>query len=133
MLELPAKAKDSNARVGIVTRWLGGVKSGMHPGNFISGGDDDGFGGGQLGEASVDHLIRSEILGQANVGAVVPGLRLKQAAVERAQLRIEDVIAEQRETLATASFDQSSHEQTIDRTARLHFPDQLVQPRSVTA
>ena len=54
----------------------------MHSRQCVAARDDLGFGGRHLREPATHHFGRGKLLGEADVGGVVPGLALEEAAVE---------------------------------------------------
>jgi len=103
----------------------------MHPGQWITFGDNCGFLISKLGQAAIDLFFAAEGLGKANVGGVVSRLGFKQAAIELGQLVVFNMITQQAESLARPCLDQASDQEAIDRPLGLELPDTLVEPASV--
>ncbi len=105
----------------------------MHARLRVADLDDLGLAGGEFVQPIAHDVLRLEVAGQADVGGMVAGFRLEEAAVKVAELRGGDVVGQKRKPLAAASLDQAGDEQPVDGSLRLGLPDKVVQPWSVAA
>ena len=66
----------------------------MHAGDGVAAVDDRSLGGGEGTKPVADGVLWHEVIGQANVGRVVAGLRLEEAAVEGRQFLVGHMVGE---------------------------------------